>query len=129
MLFFYLAWKFLQRTVFSLKWWKEHWYLSWLFLAGVVGWLLSGGRGSVLSLVRKTTEIRAEERNNVIDIRRKRVEKEAQIEREVQRKKAEVKAKAAADLEDLKARIKKEREILSGNSEAINKDINDALDN
>ena len=87
------------------------------------------GRGSVLSLVRKTTEIRAEERSNVIDIHRKRVEKEAQIEREVQRKKAEVKAKAAADLEDLKARIKKERELLSGNSDAINKDINDALDN
>jgi len=129
MLFFYLAWKFLQRTIFSLKWWKEHWYLPWLFLAGAIGWLLSGGKGSAPSLVRKTTEIRTEERNNVIDIRRERIKEEAVIERKANLKKEEVKNKATADLKALKARIKKEREILSGNSEAINKDLNDALDN
>tara|TARA_Y100001973_G_C5143838_1_gene304330 strand:- start:309 stop:698 length:390 start_codon:yes stop_codon:yes gene_type:complete len=128
MLLFYPAWKFLQRTVFSLKWWREHWYLPWLFIAGFVGWLLSGGRGSVLSLVKKTTEIRSEERDNIIDIRRKHIEREAQIEREVQRRKAEIKAQGVKDLEELKSRIKKERQMLSGNSEAINKDLNDALD-
>jgi len=97
-------------------------------MAGVVGWLLSGGRGSVLSLVRKTTEIRAEERDNVINIQRKRIEAEATLEKEAQKKKEEVKANAVVALEAQKARIKKERELLKGDSEAINKDLNDALD-
>ncbi len=128
MLFFYLAWQAARRTVFSFAWWKEHWYLPWLFIAGMLGWVVSGGRGSVVSLTKKTNEIRAKERDNVIDIRKKHIEREARIEREVQRRKAEIQAQSVKDLEEVKARIKKERELLSGDSEAINKDLNDALD-
>ena len=127
MLFLYVVWKFLCRTVFSITWWREHWYLPWLFIAGVVGWLLSGGRGSVLSLVKKTNEIKSTTRDKVVDIRRKNVEAEAAIERKAQERKAEIQAKAAADLAEVKARIKKERELLKGDSEAINSDLNDAL--
>jgi cobalamin-dependent methionine synthase I len=128
MLFFYLAWRMACRTIFSFAWWKERWYLPWLFMLGILGWVVSGGRGSVVSLTKKTNEIRSKERGNVIDIRKKHIEREAQIEREVRRRKAEIRTQSVKDLEELKARIKKERELLSGDSEAINKDLNDALD-
>jgi len=123
----YLIWRFLCKTIFSLTWWKEHWYLPWLFIAGIVGWVISGGRGSALSLIKRTTEIRKEERNNVIDIRRHHIEEEAKIERESNLKKEAVRTKAVARLEAEKTRLRKQQELLKGNSEAINKDLNDVL--
>ena len=102
----YLIWRFLCKTIFSLTWWKEHWYLPWLFIAGIVGWVISGGRGSALSLIK---------------------EAEAKIERESNLKKEAVRTKAVARLEAEKTRLRKQQELLKGNSEAINKDLNDVL--
>tara|TARA_R110002051_G_scaffold296238_1_gene362281 strand:+ start:57 stop:449 length:393 start_codon:yes stop_codon:yes gene_type:complete len=126
-LLFYKIWQFLKSTIFNLIWWKTHWYLPWLFLVGTVVWIFTGGRGSVINLVKRTNEIKAEERSVIEDIRRKNIEEEAKLERKAALKREAIKKKTEERISAEKTRIKKQQELIRDNSDAINKDINDAL--
>ena len=70
-LFLYKVWHFLEETVFSLKWWKKNWYLPWFFIVSVVTWVLTGGRGSTLNLIKRTNKIKEKEREVIKEITRK----------------------------------------------------------
>ena len=90
-------------------------------------WIFTGGRGSALNLIKRTTEIKQEEREKVEDIRRKSIEAEAKLERAATLRKEEIRKRMDAKIEAEKQRIKKQQDLIRGDSEAINKDINDAL--
>ena len=123
----YRVWAFLRRTIFNLVWWKKNWYLPWLFLLGIVVWLVTGGRGSAAGLVKKTNQIRKEERETIDRLNAESRRVETALEEAANAKRERVKKAAQEKLEREKNKLKKERELLRGDSEAINKNLNDAL--
>ena len=123
----YKIWAFLRRTVFSLVWWKKNWYLPWLFLFGMIIWLVTGGRGSAAGLVKKTNQIKREEREVIDRLTAESRRIETALENAAREKREKVKKAAEDKLALEKARLKKERELTRGDGEAINKNLNDAL--
>lgn len=123
----YEIWKFLKRTVFSLTWWKTHWYLPWVFIAALLMWIMTGGSGSPLALFKRFINIRADERESITRIEERNVKVEKELEETAEKAKDKVKDEIDSKLEREKQKLKKERELLSGNSEAVNKALNDIL--
>ena len=122
-----LVWSFLRRTIFSLKWWKKHWYLPWIFLAGLVVWVLTAGRMSIPSFVKKTNEIRDEERTNIKKIEASSKEEVRKLEAAAEKDKEAVSARTKEKIDTEKKKIKKQQELIRGDGEAINKALNNAI--
>jgi biopolymer transport protein ExbB/TolQ len=127
-LFFYKVWQFLKRTVFSLKWWKENWYLPWFFIVGLVVWIFTGGRGSALNLIKRTNKIKEEERETVKEIERKSDKAVSALEESARLEKASIQKETQEKITAQEAAIKKAHDAIKDDSEAINKELNDALD-
>tara|TARA_Y100001973_G_C5206208_1_gene341686 strand:- start:3510 stop:3890 length:381 start_codon:yes stop_codon:yes gene_type:complete len=122
-----LVWSFLRRTIFSLKWWKKHWYLPWIFLAGLVVWVLTAGRMSIASFVKKTNEIQDEERTNIKNIEASSKEEVRKLEAAAEKDKEAVSARTKEKIDTEKKKIKKQQELIRGDGEAINKALNNAI--
>ena len=122
-----LVWSFLRRTIFSLKWWKKHWYLPWIFLAGLVVWVLTAGRMSIASFVKKTNEIQDEERTNIKKIEASSKEEVRKLEAAAEKDKEAVSARTKEKIDTEKKKIKKQQELIRGDGEAINKALNNAI--
>ena len=126
-LFFYKVWQFLKRTVFSLKWWKENWYLPWFFIVGMVVWIFTGGRGSALNLIKRTNKIKEEERETIKEIERKSDEAVTKLEESSRLEKQTIKKETEKKIAAQETELEKEQDAIKDDSEAINKDLNDAL--
>ena len=127
-LFFYKVWQFLKRTVFSLKWWKDNWYLPWFFIVGLVVWIFTGGRGSALNLIKRTNKIKEEERETVKEIERKSDKAVSALEESARLEKASIQKETQEKITAQETALEKEHDAIKDDSEAINKELNDALD-
>jgi vacuolar-type H+-ATPase subunit H len=126
-LILYKIWAFLRRTIFSLTWWKTHWYLPWVFLVTVVVWTITGGRGSAASFIKTSQKIKEEERKKIKELETKANTNIRKLEDSAKEKKERIAEKTKNQIEVEKEKIKKQQELLRGDSEAINKELNDAL--
>ena len=115
----YKVWAFLRRTIFSLTWWKLHWYLPWLFLVVAITWFFTGGRGSAASFIKSSQKIKEESQEKIKELETKSRIKIVELEK--------IRENTELKIEAEKKRIKKQQELLRGNSEAINKELNDAI--
>jgi len=123
----YKVWAFLRRTIFSLTWWKLHWYLPWLFLVVAITWFFTGGRGSAASFIKSSQKIKEESQEKIKELETKSKIKIAELETAAKEKKEKIRENTELKIEAEKKRIKKQQELLRGNSEAINKELNDAI--
>jgi biopolymer transport protein ExbB/TolQ len=126
-LFLYKVWAFLRRTIFSLTWWKTHWYLPWVFLVTVIVWTFTGGRGSAVSFIKTSQKIKEEEREKIKELQAKTTDKIRKLETSAKEKKERIAEETKIKIEEEKEKIKKRQELLRGDSEAINKELNDVL--
>lgn len=126
-LFLYKVWAFLQRTIFNLTWWKTHWYLPWVFLVTVIVWTFTGGRGSAVSFIKTSQKIKEEERKKIKELQAKTTDKLRKLENSAKEKKERITEETKIKIEEEKEKIKKRQELLRGDSEAINKELNDVL--
>lgn len=127
-LLLYKVWAFLRKTIFSLTWWKTHWYLPWVFLLTVIIWVFTGGRGSAVSFIKTSQKIKEEEREKIKELQAKTTDKIRKLETSAKEKKERIAEETKNKIEKEKEKIKKQQELLRGNSEAINKELNDALE-
>jgi len=126
-LFFYKIWQTLKRTVFSLKWWKENWYLPWFIVVGLLVWIVGGVRGSVANLIKRTTKIKADEREVIDEITRKSEKEESNIEEKARLEKQTIKEETEDKIDAQETAVEKAHNAIENDSEAVNKEINDAL--
>ena len=126
-LFFYKMWQTLKRTVFSLKWWKENWYLPWFFIVGGVVWVLTGGRGSAINLIKRTNKIKEEERKTIEDIERKSDDAVEALEEKAKEKKEDIRKETEKKIAAQENELDEAQDAIKDDSEAINRDLNDAL--
>ena len=126
-LFFYKIWKTLKRTVFSLKWWKENWYLPWFFVVGLLVWIVSSVRGSAANFIKRTSGLIETERETIKEIERKSDEEETKLEEKARLEKQVIREETEDKLDAQEAEIEKKNNAIKDDSEAINKEINDAL--
>jgi len=124
---FLIVWTFLRRTIFSLKWWKKHWYIPWLLLVSGFVWVFTAGRTSIVSFIKKSQEIREEERTKIEEIETKNKEDVLKLEEAAKEEKDKISESTKAKIEVEKKKIKKQQDLIRGNSEAINKDLNDVI--
>ena len=127
-LLLYKVWAFLRKTIFSLTWWKTHWYLPWVFLLTVIIWVFTGGRGSAVSFIKTSQKIKEEEQEKIKELQAKTTAKIKKLETSAKEKKERIAEETKNKIEKEKEKIKKRQELLRGNSEAINKELNDALE-
>tara|TARA_R110002020_G_scaffold26270_14_gene84870 strand:+ start:10789 stop:11181 length:393 start_codon:yes stop_codon:yes gene_type:complete len=126
-LFLYKVWHFLEETVFSLKWWKKNWYLPWFFIVSVVTWVLTGGRGSTLNLIKRTNKIKEKEREVIKEITRKNDKAVTALEESARLEKQNIQNETKNKIATQETNLKKEQDAIKDDSEAINKDLNDTL--
>ena len=126
-LFLYKVWHFLEETVFSLKWWKKNWYLPWFFIVSVVTWVLTGGRGQTLNLIKRTNKIKEKEREVIKEITRKNDKAVTALEESARLEKQNIQNETKNKIATQETNLKKEQDAIKDDSEAINKDLNDTL--
>ena len=119
-------WGWCKRTIFTAKWWKNHWYLPFAFLGFVLFWAM-GGKSPVIKLNEKINNLKEKEREDVKKIKKSSKAKEKDIEKNLKEDKDKVKKETEKNIDDLKERIKEDNKKIKGDSEKINDALNDIL--
>jgi len=92
-----------------------------------VVWVLTAGRMSIASFVKKTNEIQDEERTNIKNIEASSKEEVRKLEAAAEKDKEAVSARTKEKIDTEKKKIKKQQELIRGDGEAINKALNNAI--
>ncbi len=90
-------------------------------------WVLTAGRMSIASFVKKTNEIQDEERTNIKNIEASSKEEVRKLEAAAEKDKEAVSARTKEKIDTEKKKIKKQQELIRGDGEAINKALNNAI--
>ena len=102
--------------------------MPWVFLLTVIIWVFTGGRGSAVSFIKTSQKIKEEEQEKIKELQAKTTAKIKKLETSAKEKKERIAEETKNKIEKEKEKIKKRQELLRGNSEAINKELNDALE-
>jgi sugar phosphate permease len=117
-----------KHTVFSTRWWKEHWWVPFVFLFGVVVWLLTKGRNSpVRKVSERINKIRKKEREEIDRVKIETAQLNAKIDDEAREKIKNAVAETKKMMDDSEDQNEKFKDIVKDNSEAINKALNDVI--
>jgi len=115
------------RTIFSAKWWKDHWWIPFVFL-GFILLRLMGGSSPVVRLSKKINKIKEKERKDISKIKKEKIDKEEKIDRDVDDRLEEVNRETEKKIDELKEKIKEDNKKIKGDSEKINDALNDILE-
>lgn len=129
-LFFYKIWSWCKKTIFTVKWWKDHWWLPLVFLGLSLLWILTAGRGSspVIRLSQKINKIKEKERQDISKIKEDAKDKEKDIDVDLEKDKDKVSHDTEKKIDELKERIKDDNEKIKDDSDKINSALNDILE-
>jgi flagellar motility protein MotE (MotC chaperone) len=119
-----------KRTLFSAKWWKDHWYIPLIFTGFLLVWILRGGRGDspVVNLSKKIVSIKEKERKKVTKIKEDAKAKEKAIDDDLETETKKVKTETEEKIKKLEKQIENDKERLQDNSEEVNKLFNDVIE-
>jgi len=115
-----------KETIFTAKWWKEHWYLPFVFLGFVLMWMF-GGKSPVIKLNQKIHDIKEKERKSILELKKKEKATNKLIDKTLEKEKEKVKEETENKIDDLKERIKEDNKKIKDDSDKINDALNDIL--
>jgi len=116
-----------KHTVFSTRWWRDHWWVPFVFLFGIVMWLLTKGRNNpVREVSERLNKIRKKDREETAKAQLQLAKKTAEIDETARQKIKKVVKDTKKLMDESEDQNEKFKEIIKNNSEAINKALNDA---
>ena len=116
-----------KRTIFSTRWWRNHWWVPFVFLFGMVMWLLTKGRyNPVRKVSERINKIRKKDREETAKAHLQLAQRTIEIDEEARKKIKKVVEDTRKLMSGAEDENEKFKEIVKDNSEAINKALNDA---
>jgi len=121
--------KWANRTIFSATWWKEHWWVPFVFLGAAFVWMFTKGRSNPVRKVSDRIErIRQEERTKVDQVRTGLESTKIKIDKETKKKIERAVKETKRMMQESEEDNEKYKELIEDNSDAINRALNDVVD-